>query len=111
MPQAQTQSTLGRIAVSVYRPTRNGQPVTEPLPVIVTQMRSQTDSPRSTEMMRYFTDRGYVWVAQDRRGTGASFGRHTAPAMSMCAHSTPSSTNRCRNCGVSSAHAVSMCRC
>lgn len=66
-----------RIAVSVYRPTRNGQPVTEPLPVIVTQMRSQTDSPRSTEMMRYFTDRGYVWVAQDRRGTGASFGRQT----------------------------------
>ncbi len=66
-----------RIAVSVYRPTREGQEASEPLPVIVTQMRSQMDSPRSTELMRYFTDRGYVWVAQDRRGTGASFGRQT----------------------------------
>lgn len=66
-----------RIAISVYRPTRAGQVTTDPLPVIVTQMRSQMDSPRSTEMMRYFTDRGYVWVTQDRRGTGASFGQQT----------------------------------
>lgn len=66
-----------RIAISVYRPTRGGLTASEPLPVIVTQMRSQMDSPRSTELMRYFTDRGYVWVTQDRRGTGASFGRQT----------------------------------
>ncbi len=30
--------------------------------------------PDALRQIRYFTDRGYAWVAQDRRGTGASFG-------------------------------------
>lgn len=65
-----------RLAITVHRPTRNGRLVEEPLPVVVTQARS--DPPAFTlETIRYFTSRGYVWVAQDRRGTGASFGVQT----------------------------------
>jgi predicted acyl esterase len=60
-----------RLAISVHRPTRDGLPGNDPLPVIVTQDRSEPDAEAH---MRYFTDRGYVWVSQDRRGTGASFG-------------------------------------
>ncbi|AKH41952.1 hypothetical protein FHS61_002515 [Altererythrobacter atlanticus] len=62
-----------RIAVTVHRPLKDGRVVEEPLPVIVTQDR--TGSSRAN--MQRFLDAGYVWVAQDRRGTGASFGTQT----------------------------------
>lgn len=62
-----------RLAVTVRRPTRAGEPAEVRLPVIVTQDRSGA----RLETMRRFTDAGYVWVAQDRRGTGASFGVQT----------------------------------
>jgi predicted acyl esterase len=65
-----------RVAVTVYRPTRGGVVETGSLPVIVTQARSDT-RPRNLDAIRYFVTRGYVWVAQDRRGTGASFGTET----------------------------------
>lgn len=62
-----------RLAITVHRPTKGGQPADVRMPVIVTQDR--TDAPPGTvQRMRYYTDRGYVWVSQDRRGTGASFG-------------------------------------
>ncbi len=65
-----------RLAITVQRPTTGGQPVDTRMPVIVTQDR--TDAPLGTaQRMRYYTDRGYVWVSQDRRGTGASFGVQT----------------------------------
>lgn len=62
-----------RIAVTVRRPMRSGQPVKERLPVIVTQDRSDGNP----DDMRRFTNAGYIWVSQDRRGTGASFGIQT----------------------------------
>lgn len=61
-----------RIAITVYRPTG----ATGRLPVIVTQNRGEA-SERTIAEMRRFTDTGYVWIAQDRRGTGASFGVQT----------------------------------
>ena len=65
-----------RLAVTIRRPTKSGQVATESMPVIVTQDRSMS-GPDAAKRTRYFTDRGYVWVAQDRRGTGASFGVQT----------------------------------
>jgi len=62
-----------RIAVSIHVPTRAGRPVSERLPVVVTQFRSDG----MAETMQPFLRAGYVWVAQDRRGTGASFGVQT----------------------------------
>jgi putative CocE/NonD family hydrolase len=58
-----------RLAITVYRPTG----ATGRLPVIVTQNRSEVSERTIAEMRRY-TDTGYAWIAQDRRGTGASFG-------------------------------------
>jgi putative CocE/NonD family hydrolase len=63
-----------RIAISVIRPLRDGRVVDTPMPVIVTQDRGQGESERVATARRYFLNRGYVIVAQDRRGTGASFG-------------------------------------
>lgn len=65
-----------RIAVTVHIPTRNGVPADERLPVIVTQDRSMS-GPGGDERMRAYTDHGYIWISQDRRGTGASFGVQT----------------------------------
>ena len=65
-----------RLAITIRRPTKSGQVATEAMPVIVTQDRSMS-GPDASNRIRYFTDRGYVWVAQDRRGTGASFGVQT----------------------------------
>jgi putative CocE/NonD family hydrolase len=66
-----------RIAITIRRPTKGGQLATEPMPVIVTQDRSMSGRPETLKQIRYFTDRGYAWVAQDRRGAGASFGVQT----------------------------------
>jgi len=65
-----------RLAISIFRPTAAGEVADEPLPVIVTQNRDQVDERMLAEMRR-FTDHGYIWIAQDRRGTGASFGVQT----------------------------------
>lgn len=65
-----------RIAVTIHIPTRNGVPAGERLPVIVTQDRSMA-GPDGGERMRAYTDHGYIWISQDRRGTGASFGVQT----------------------------------
>lgn len=65
-----------RLAITVHRPTLDGRLATRRLPVIVTQDRTGAP-PGTMKRMRYFTDRGYVWISQDRRGTGASFGVQT----------------------------------
>ncbi|MEO6388904.1 MAG: CocE/NonD family hydrolase [Croceibacterium sp.] len=61
-----------KLAVTVFRPARAGQPTPGRFPVIVTQDRSEVGNRNATR--NYFVDHGYVVVAQDRRGTGASFG-------------------------------------
>ncbi len=65
-----------RIAIDVYRPMRNGALVEGKLPAIFTQDRSGPRGGRggAVDLIRAYTSRGYVWVAQDRRGTGGSFG-------------------------------------
>ncbi|MBB3957344.1 CocE/NonD family hydrolase [Novosphingobium sediminicola] len=65
-----------RMAVTIYRPTSAGQVESRRLPVVVTQGRSDL-RPATMASVRYFVTHGYVWVAQDRRGTGASFGVQT----------------------------------
>ncbi|OGD20576.1 MAG: hypothetical protein A2W03_07940 [Candidatus Aminicenantes bacterium RBG_16_63_16] len=73
-----------RLAVDIIRPSRDGQPVAEPLPVIWTftpygraarlpdgRLMSQMEQlPWLPEVSRH----GYVVAAADIRGTGASFG-------------------------------------
>ena len=65
-----------RLAISIFRPSASGTVASERLPVIVTQNRDEVNDRTMAEMRRY-TDSGYVWIAQDRRGTGASFGVQT----------------------------------
>ncbi|MFT4089324.1 MAG: CocE/NonD family hydrolase [Asticcacaulis sp.] len=66
-----------RLAVTIRRPSLNGVVATTPLPVIVTQDRTGEAEERRKPAIDYFTSHGYVWVSQDRRGTGASFGLQT----------------------------------
>gem|GEM_PF-6463561 len=66
-----------RLAITLHRPTSQGVVSGEQLPVIVQQARGQSGNPRTEEAIRYFTSRGYVWLTQTRRGTGASFGSQT----------------------------------
>jgi putative CocE/NonD family hydrolase len=65
-----------RLAVTVHRPTRDGVVAGERLPVIV-QQGNDDPAAGSAATIRYFTERGYIWVSQSRRGTGASFGVQT----------------------------------
>ena len=64
-----------RLAVTVFRPARGGERVEGRFPVIVTQDRGEAGERARTR--QFFVDHGYVVVAQDRRGTGASFGTQT----------------------------------
>jgi uncharacterized protein len=66
-----------RLAIALHRPTRGGQLEDAPLPVILQQTRGASDEPEQIARMRYFTDRGYIWMTQSRRGSGASFGTET----------------------------------
>ncbi|MBN2302841.1 MAG: CocE/NonD family hydrolase [Anaerolineae bacterium] len=73
-----------RIAADIFRPTLNGEIVNDPVPVIFTQHRYQRaklhedgtiqtlldDVPELARLIRH----GYVIVATDVRGGGASFG-------------------------------------
>jgi putative CocE/NonD family hydrolase len=59
-----------RLAVSVFRPRSPGR-----YPVLVTQDRGEGGD--RTRLREFFVRHGYVIVAQDRRGTGASFGTQT----------------------------------
>jgi len=65
-----------RLAITIIRPTLKGQAVNEPLPVILYQDRAGAEGMMSNTI-RYFSERGYIWVLRDRRGTGASFGFET----------------------------------
>jgi len=73
-----------RLAVDIFRPTRAGIVATEKLPVVWTHHRYQRAGAEFGEMftvldtMPWLVDvlyHGYVVVAVDARGSGASFGR------------------------------------
>lgn len=66
-----------QLAVTLYRPTRGGRVEQAPLPVILQQSRGISADPIEVARRRFFTDRGYVWMTQSRRGSGASFGTET----------------------------------
>jgi putative CocE/NonD family hydrolase len=66
-----------RLATDVYRPTRFGAPVDEPLPVLLQRTPYDKTSPRFVESARFFAQNGYVVVLQDHRGRYASEGEFT----------------------------------
>jgi len=61
-----------RLATDVYRPARDGQPVAERFPVILTRTPYNKNGNRSAG--KYYAARGYVFVAQDTRGRYLSEG-------------------------------------
>jgi putative CocE/NonD family hydrolase len=74
-----------RLAVSIYRPARNGKAVTERLPVVFVftpyRARYRDDTGKIVETglseqlgLKGLTDHGYVVAVADIRGKGASFG-------------------------------------
>ncbi len=63
-----------RLATDVYRPTRDGRPVEEPLPVLLHRTPYDKSSPGGREVVEYFVSHGYVVVVQDTRGRYASEG-------------------------------------
>lgn len=61
-----------RLATDIYRPTANGKPVGERLPVLL--QRTPYDKSRSAEAAKYFASHGYVVAIQDIRGRYKSEG-------------------------------------
>ena len=61
-----------QLATDVYRPARDGKPMDERWPVILTRTPYNKDGNQSTG--KYFAARGYVFVAQDTRGRYGSKG-------------------------------------
>lgn len=61
-----------RLATDIYRPARNGRPVDDRFPVILT--RTPYNKAGNASTGKYYAARGYVFVAQDTRGRYASEG-------------------------------------
>ncbi len=60
------------LATDIYRPARNGSPLEEKLPVILTRLPYNKDG--SKRFGEYFAQNGYVFVSQDCRGRYKSQG-------------------------------------
>jgi putative CocE/NonD family hydrolase len=65
------------LATDIYRPTRFGAPVEDPLPVLLQRTPYDKTSPRFVEAAEFFAKNGYVVVLQDHRGRYASEGEFT----------------------------------
>lgn len=61
-----------RLATDIYRPAKDGQAVTQRLPVILTRLPYNKDGQKTAG--RYFATHGYIYVAQDTRGRYKSEG-------------------------------------
>lgn len=61
-----------KLATDIYRPAQAGEPTREKLPVILT--RTPYNKNGAKTMGEYFSQNGYVFVAQDTRGRYASEG-------------------------------------
>src|SRR4051812_10442731 len=59
-----------KLATDVYLPARDGKPVAEPMPVILTRTPYNKNGTKS--LGEYFAAHGYAFVAQDTRGRYAS---------------------------------------
>jgi putative CocE/NonD family hydrolase len=55
-----------RLATDIYRPVKDGQPLNEALPVILSRLPYNKQGSKS--MGEYYATHGYVFVAQDTRG-------------------------------------------
>jgi uncharacterized protein len=64
-----------KLAIDIHRPTLNGDIVMEPLPVIYSHTSGNRRGLSSTQV-NFLVKRGYVMIADDARGSGASFGQH-----------------------------------
>jgi len=63
------------LAIDIYRPAKNGVPVTDPYPAILENQRYQRrGSSTDVAMINSWVKRGYVVAVLDPRGAGASFG-------------------------------------
>ncbi|GIS59914.1 MAG: hypothetical protein CM1200mP2_21390 [Planctomycetaceae bacterium] len=63
------------LATDIFHPARNGQPVTEPSPVLLLRTPYNKDEVEATMgYNRWFAQRGYVCVIQDCRGCYESGG-------------------------------------
>jgi len=60
------------LATDIYRPAVDGQPIDEPLPVILTRLPYNKDGAATAG--KYYATHGYVFVAQDTRGRYKSEG-------------------------------------
>ena len=64
-----------RLATDVYRPARDGRPLTEPRPVLLHRTPyNKTETETTLGECRWFAARGYVVVNQDCRGCFRSEG-------------------------------------
>jgi putative CocE/NonD family hydrolase len=63
-----------RLATDIYRPTRNGEVVDDPLPALLTRTPYGKGGSGLTARARYFASHGYVVVVQDMRGRYESEG-------------------------------------
>ena len=63
-----------RLAADVYRPTQDGTPVADPLPVLLERTPYGKRDPERAARARFFTSHGYVVAVQDCRGCYASEG-------------------------------------
>jgi putative CocE/NonD family hydrolase len=66
-----------RLATDIYRPTRFGAPVDEPLPILLQRTPYDKTGARLVAAAEFFASHGYVVVLQDHRGRYASEGEFT----------------------------------
>jgi putative CocE/NonD family hydrolase len=63
-----------RLATDIYRPAREGRPVSDKLPVLLQRTPYGKDGRGLVEQARAFARHGYVVALQDERGSGRSEG-------------------------------------
>lgn len=69
-----------KLAVSIYRPAKDGQPENNPLPVVWTHTRYHREEILYAEpWLQKLLLNGYVIVTVDVRGSGASYGTNQGP--------------------------------
>ncbi len=63
-----------RLATDIYLPAENGRAIGRPRPAVIERTPYDRGRPVTVDMAEHATRRGYVFVAQDVRGRGASGG-------------------------------------
>ena len=66
-----------RLATDIYRPTRIGAPIDDPLPILLQRTPYDKTGARLVESAEFFAQNGYVVVVQDHRGRYSSEGEFT----------------------------------